>query len=349
LLCVPGMRIGHSWLALLLAVSSACAVDGETDDPVGGKADSPDSEDNPAVPSGVPADYPIVLVHGFNASPERNGFGPEVVAALCGDGHAVFAPALPPFASVETRSQALAEAVDAALAGAADDCGVTPDAPPAKVNLIAHSMGGLDARFLVASLGYGDRVATVTTISTPHRGSAMADMSLGLLGAIDDDALRDFAAYLARPLGSDPGELDPDMRAAFTALAEATAFDFNLANPDDDRVDYESWAGLSNVAGVANPQDLPACEFKMSLFPASLARHKMHILLKAIAFVVAHRLDLRPNDGLVQVESAKWGTFRGCLPADHMDEVGAADVSLTPFDYIRFLRNRAFELADRGF
>ena len=29
-----------------------------------------------------------------------------------------------------------------------------------------------------------------------------------------------------------------------------------------------------------------------------------------------------PNDGLVSVESAKWGIFQGCVPADHIDEVG---------------------------
>jgi len=337
-------------VAALTALVSACVAAGDTgDDAAGGKADSPDSSDNPLDPAGDPARFPIVLVHGFNASPQRNGFGLEVVSALCADGHAVFDPALPPFASVETRSTALADAVDRALSGAADDCGVTPAEPPAKVNLIAHSMGGLDARFLVASLGYGDRVATVTTISTPHRGSAMADMSLGLLGSVDADALRDLAAWLSRPLDSDPGDLDPDMRAAFTALAEKTAPDFNAANPDDGRVVYESWAGLSNVAGIPNVQDEPACEFKMSLFPDSLERHRMNIILKAIAFVVAHELALRPNDGLVQVASAKWGTFRGCIPSDHIDEVGASPASIHPFDHVRFYRNRAFELATRGF
>ena len=28
------------------------------------------------------------------------------------------------------------------------------------------------------------------------------------------------------------------------------------------------------------------------------------------------------NDGLVTVQSARWGTFLGCVPADHLDEVG---------------------------
>jgi triacylglycerol lipase len=43
------------------------------------------------------------------------------------------------------------------------------------VNLIAHSMGGLDARFAITRLGLANRVRSLTTIATPHRGSALAD------------------------------------------------------------------------------------------------------------------------------------------------------------------------------
>jgi triacylglycerol lipase len=43
------------------------------------------------------------------------------------------------------------------------------------VNLIAHSMGGLDARFLIARLGMADRVRSLTTISSPHHGTYVAD------------------------------------------------------------------------------------------------------------------------------------------------------------------------------
>jgi triacylglycerol lipase len=43
------------------------------------------------------------------------------------------------------------------------------------VNLIAHSMGGLDARYLITHLGMADRVRTLTTICTPHHGSHLAD------------------------------------------------------------------------------------------------------------------------------------------------------------------------------
>jgi triacylglycerol lipase len=43
------------------------------------------------------------------------------------------------------------------------------------INLIAHSMGGLDARFLISRLGLAPHVRSLTTIATPHRGSAVAD------------------------------------------------------------------------------------------------------------------------------------------------------------------------------
>jgi triacylglycerol lipase len=258
----------------------------------------------------------------------------------------VFAPALPPYASVAVRAAALADAIDGALAGGEDACGNTPDVAPAKVNLIAHSMGGLDARFVVASLGYGDRVASVTTLSTPHRGSAIADMALGLTANVDPDAMNGLASWLERSLDT-PSTVAPDLRAALVALAESTAVSFNADNLDDPRVRYQSWAGLSNVAGIANPQDKAACEGKLRGFDASFDRHVMHLELEPIAAVVAHA-ELRPNDGLVQVASAKWGTFRGCVPADHIDEVSAAAVSVTPFPTVTWARGRAFELAAAG-
>ncbi|GIW82412.1 MAG: hypothetical protein KatS3mg105_4219 [Gemmatales bacterium] len=43
------------------------------------------------------------------------------------------------------------------------------------INLIAHSMGGLDARYLITHLGFANRVKSLTTISTPHRGTYLAD------------------------------------------------------------------------------------------------------------------------------------------------------------------------------
>ena len=46
-------------------------------------------------------------------------------------------------------------------------------------------------------------------------------------------------------------------------------------------------------------------------------------MLEATQFIISpNAFDPVGNDGLVPVESAKWGTFLGCIPADHLDEIG---------------------------
>jgi triacylglycerol esterase/lipase EstA (alpha/beta hydrolase family) len=66
-----------------------------------------------------------------------------------------------PFRGVADRSTTLSRSIDQILR----------ETGAKKVNLVAHSLGGKDARYLVSALGYGDRVASISTIGTPHRGS----------------------------------------------------------------------------------------------------------------------------------------------------------------------------------
>jgi triacylglycerol lipase len=151
-------------------------------------------------------------------------------------------------------------------------------------------------------------------------------------------------------------------RAAFFTLSERGARLFDQTYTDDQRVLYQSVAGVSNIAGVPNPKDASACEGKFYQRASGRAAYPgfggtpdaMNIALAPIAGTVAHGLgELRPNDGLVTVESAKHGTFLGCIPADHMGEIGQ-DVfkrpdRITGFSHTRFYRNLAFDLARRGY
>ena len=71
-----------------------------------------------------------------------------------------------------------------------------------------------------------------------------------------------------------------------------------------------------------------------------------------MAGLTAHGWHLYPNDGMVRVESAKWGTFHGCIPADHLDEVGYEKEGPDPrtgFDHLAFYRDVAAGLRARGF
>ncbi len=79
----------------------------------------------------------------------------------------------------------------------------------------------------------------------------------------------------------------------------------------------------------------------------------MSLQLAVGAPFVAHGTEMRPNDGMVTVENAKWGEFRGCIPADHLAEVGQPKLNgmnkRTGFDHIRFYRDVAFDLSAKGF
>jgi len=75
-------------------------------------------------------------------------------------GMRVIIPRLPWAGSIEQRATALAEQLR-------DE--------PGPLHLVAHSMGGLDARYWINHLGGAAKVSSLTTLATPHRGSPAAD------------------------------------------------------------------------------------------------------------------------------------------------------------------------------
>ena len=141
---------------------------------------------------------------------------------------------------------------------------------------------------------------------------------------------------------------DSDVKAALSSISEKTTRDtFNPEVKDDARVAYISWAGVSEIVGIPNPKDHDACEGKLQTRLG--IRDGMDPSLVPASLFVAHGLELRPNDGMVTVESAKWGKFKGCIPADHLDEVGQPKHGrhpLTGFDHVEFYRKLASSLDD---
>jgi triacylglycerol lipase len=292
-------------------------------------------------PKGTPTKYPIVLVHGFASSPSRSFY--KVADALRADGHKVYEPALPPFDTPQVRAKALAPQIDMALS----------DSGAQKVNIIAHSMGGLDSRELIDILGYGDRVASVTTMATPHRGSYVADVILGLVTYSDPSGSADVALNaLATALGQtfNPAATDSHVRDTLTSLAEATAPSFNASHPDDPRVYYQSWTGVSSVAGVPNSADSSACGGNLNTYDGRTDFLDL-VLIPAAPFV-GHGTERLPADGIVMVSSAQWGVFRGCYAMSHWSVVGQTSLNAptrTGWDHTRFYRDVAFELAAKGY
>ena len=112
----------------------------------------------------------IVLAHGVLGFgnplglPSLVNYFNGVEAHLKGQGYQVFAPQVNPFGSIAQRGSELAAAISRVLADGQ------------KAHILAHSMGGLDARYALVNVpGFVDRVATLVTIGTPHQGSPVAD------------------------------------------------------------------------------------------------------------------------------------------------------------------------------
>jgi triacylglycerol lipase len=174
--------------------------------------------------------------------------------------------------------------------------------PQEPVHIIAHSMGGLDARFLLSPdnpENMADRIISLTTISAPHKGSPIADV----LVAIED----------AAGLGDEGTLLGHALHAALTQahiptgglrnLTTEGVREFNARFRDSDDTKKFSAAGVGRGIQVLG----------------------IHIDT-CVALRLAHRIIKErtgeDNDGLVSLGSATWGEGPELWPADHADEIG---------------------------
>ena len=141
-------------------------------------------------PAIIRVNYPIVLMHGFGTvgSIWRNGHMHDLAMQLRSHGVIAYAPNVPPYSPVPERAAIWQQRLEHVLAETGAE----------KVNIIAHSMGGLDARYLISVNRFHKRVASLTTVATPHHGSSIASFP-GTAG----QAAR--MAYRAGQLDGDPG------------------------------------------------------------------------------------------------------------------------------------------------
>jgi len=77
--------------------------------------------------------------------------------------------------TVAGRGAQLKQAIVSVLAQAPDGT---------RAHIIAHSMAGLDARWMITQNGMADRIASLTTIATPHRGTTLGNIAYRLRGLI---------------------------------------------------------------------------------------------------------------------------------------------------------------------
>lgn len=99
-----------------------------------------------------------------------------------------------------------------------------------KINVIAHSKGGLDIRYACSLLDAAPYIASLTTINTPHRGCEFADYLLSKAGDKFKNAVASAYNAGARKLGDN----NPDFISAVTDLTSSRVNELNQMMSDYD-------------------------------------------------------------------------------------------------------------------
>lgn len=260
--------------------------------------------------------YPLLMVHGVFFRDYRyvNYWG-RIPKELTRNGATVYYGQQQSAAAVEDSGRELARRIRQII----DETGCE------KVNIIAHSKGGLDSRAAIAHCGMAPYVATLTTINTPHRGCIFAEY---LLGKVPEAARQKIAAAYNTTMRK-LGDENPDFLAAVTDLTESACLARNQVTPDDPGVVYESVMSYCKKAAHGK-------------FPLNMT----HLIVK--------HFDGR-NDGLVSVESAEWGgKFTLLEPTgkrgiSHGDVVDLNRENIPGFDVREFYVNLVADLKQRGY
>jgi triacylglycerol lipase len=116
---------------------------------------------------------PVVMHHGMfgfgtlKAGPIEISYFHGIERSIAAHGHRVIVSSVHPTAGVEKRAGQLRDTILSQLPLLAPD--------GEKITLIAHSLGGLDARYMLSRMGMAEHIGALLTVSTPHRGSPYAD------------------------------------------------------------------------------------------------------------------------------------------------------------------------------
>ena len=177
--------------------------------------------------------YPVVLVHGIVAHDRGRiiNFWGRIPKKLQENNVKVFFGNTDSWGSYESNAEILKATIDRIL----------DETNSEKVNIIAHSKGGIDSRYLIWKYNYGDKVASLTTISTPHHGAEIADLIYSqkiVHSRITKNALIIYGKLY--------GDTNPDLFNVNYQLTTEKMKEFNENIGMDDRVYYQSIYTLMN-------------------------------------------------------------------------------------------------------
>ena len=215
--------------------------------------------------------YPIILVHGvgFRDFTYLNYWG-RIPHTLIKNGARVYYGGQVAFGKVEDNAESIKRKIFEIL----------NETKAEKVNIIAHSKGGLDARYAISNLDMGKYVASLTMISSPNKGVKFVDYACRLPDKFYRYVSRLFDRYFLS-IGDSKSDFYNSTRMFSTELIRK----FNEETKDAEGVYYQSYA--------------------------SVMKNMFSDYILTIPYLLIKFTESSNNDGLVSVDSAKWGVFKG--------------------------------------
>lgn len=259
--------------------------------------------------------YPIILIHGagFRDDSRFYNYWGRIPDALEQEGAQIFYSKQDAWGSIEYNAEIIKKSIQKVLSATKTK----------KVNLVAHSRGGLEARYLINELGMEEAVATLTTISTPHHGSKIMDFFYKW-----PKIIYKLVSFFINVFFRILGDKKPDFFTSSRQLSSIMCKEFNIHYPDKPLVYYQSFAT------------------------------KMRNSFSDPLFIITHfitKLTEGENDGICSVESAKWGDYKGIITGKKFGGMSHAGV----IDFYRFnysgtdIREKYIEIVEdlknRGF
>ncbi len=259
--------------------------------------------------------YPLFMVHGiFFRDWERFGYWGRITGELEKNGARVFYGDHQSSGAVPESARELKKTLLFAL----EESGAE------KVNVIAHSKGGLDMRYAISALGLAPHVASLTTINTPHKGSCLAKKALD---SIPHKALTLISKEYDK-IFTHLGDDQPDFYSGVGELTAEAVEALDAQMPDMPGVFYQSVGSYMRNAQSAS-------------FPLDVSFR----IIDSIA---------GSNDGLVAVPSMEHGPFRlvepgGKVGISHGDMIDLTRKDLPGFDVCELYVEIVADLKGRGF
>ncbi|MBQ7390257.1 MAG: alpha/beta hydrolase [Clostridia bacterium] len=227
--------------------------------------------------------YPIVLVHGtaIREGKFMRAFG-RIEKTLKEAGFDAYTSTHDAFGSIENNAEQLKAVIEDILSRTGAD----------KVNIIGHSKGGLDAKYMITKLGMVDKVASLTTLCTPHKGSAIATRLWSLPSFI-----KRILTFFIDTFYKLIGDKNPDSMKVCEQLKES---------------------GESEEESFS---DKVYCQS----YSTKLKSGKDCILM-AVPMYIYTKTDGSENDGVVSEQSARYENYRGECLDDSVSHTQIVDI-----------------------